>query len=131
MSVKRTMPTIELETFQIPCRVFGCHNKAKYRIGNMKGSPILFYHLCDECFKSIIDSIPEELLPTKVVEAESITSHKEREELTKRFINHMEEGELSYKEMQQTLKEAGLKATGNKEEITERYEKYIRGELDG
>lgn len=142
-------PTIEIETFIRPCRTFGCYNQAKYKIGNMSGSPIAYHHVCEKCLISIIKSIPEEFIQAfatnnqreKIDEEVQVTKTKESpiaEELTERFVEHMENMEkedefpleLSYKEMQKILKDEGLKATGTKEELTERYEEYLKGELN-
>lgn len=56
-------PIIEKETFEVPCRTYGCYNRAKYRLGNPKGSPIAFHHICESCAKSIFESLPGELNP--------------------------------------------------------------------
>lgn len=58
---------IAKETFHIPCRVYGCQKRAEYRIGNLKGSPSAFFHVCGDCLKGIVDTIPEELKPYREV----------------------------------------------------------------
>lgn len=59
---------IEKETFHIPCKVFGCNNRAEYRIGNLTGSPGAFFHVCGECLKGIVATVPEDMKPVKEVE---------------------------------------------------------------
>lgn len=116
---KRTMPTIEKEVFEIPCRIHGCNNRAKYRLGNMKGSPMAFFHVCEDCMKSMLESLPKELLP------DNEETCKKVEESIKEEISEVDTNidieNIGYREMQKALKEAGLNATGTKEEVTERY----------
>ena len=59
---------IDKETFHIPCKIFGCNNRAEYRIGNLTGSPGAFFHVCGDCLKGIVDTVPENMKPVKEVE---------------------------------------------------------------
>lgn len=63
---------IDKETFHIPCKIFGCNNRAEYRIGNLTGSPGAFFHVCGDCLQGIVDTVPEDMKPIKVVEKEVI-----------------------------------------------------------
>lgn len=56
--------SIDIETFDVPCKVYGCSRKAKYKIGNLSGSPASFFHICEEHAKEIMETLPMELQPT-------------------------------------------------------------------
>ena len=62
--------TISKNTIRIPCRVFGCGKPAKYRIGNPSGSPSGYYHLCEACTESLIDSMVDVVDSLKEAETE-------------------------------------------------------------
>ena len=64
------------ETFEIPCRTFGCFNKASYRIGNPSGSPMAFFHICEDCLNNIMETIPEDKKPIIRVEVEKVVEVK-------------------------------------------------------
>ena len=69
------MAVLEKETFEVPCRIYGCNKRAKYRICNPTGSPSAFFHLCEDCATSIMNTLPSELQPTPI-EVEKIVEKK-------------------------------------------------------
>lgn len=68
MEDNRPKPKMVVEPFETPCRVHGCFSRAKYRIGLIEGSPGILYHICENCAKSIVASIPQELKPEPIIE---------------------------------------------------------------
>ena len=89
--MKRKNPEcrIEKETFKVACRTYGCYNTASYRIGNLKGTPMAFYHLCDSCMKGILENLPEEL-SIKHIDKEDKDEFKDFRETVYKLVNEKE-----------------------------------------
>ena len=50
------------------CETYNCRNRAAYFIGNPQGPRTKFTNLCNDCLKSIFESMPDTIKP-KVVQA--------------------------------------------------------------
>lgn len=67
MEDNRPKPRIAEETFEVPCRIHGCFNRAKYKLGNIEGSPGILFHVCEHCMDSMLKRLPEELKSEPVI----------------------------------------------------------------
>lgn len=84
-------PIIEKETYHVPCRIYGCFSRADYRIGNMTGSPMVFFHVCEDCLESILNS---KQLIEKVIEEDVVTISLEMDKLQEEMLKEELEGEI-------------------------------------
>ena len=135
MTKKQPRPTIEVETFDVPCKVYGCFKKSKYKIGNMKGSPMVFFHVCEDCLNSILKSAPienvEEEIQEQVAEEEAIEKATQEEPVgtaLERLEQKLED--INYRELQEVAKKLGLNASGKTEEIKERILESYQGKFE-
>jgi hypothetical protein len=55
----------EINFKNVPCEIFGCRNQAKYAIGIPDGHPSLWFKICPDCLKNIVDSCQKVLDPPK------------------------------------------------------------------
>ena len=54
--------------YKLRCDISRCGKKATYSIGNPDSSKATHFHICEDCVKSLADSLPDELKPVKIVE---------------------------------------------------------------
>jgi len=78
----------EINFKNVPCEVFGCRNQAKYAIGVKDGHPSLWFKLCPECMKNVIESCPEEFKP-------KTKEKKTKEQKEKKALKEQKEKEFS------------------------------------
>lgn len=64
------------------CRIFNCHTPAKYFIGRPDAPLNTPLPVCEACAKSIVDSLPAELLPPVLVPEAPIQEPAEPQEET-------------------------------------------------
>lgn len=100
---------IEPIKFEIRCRVFGCNNRAKHKLGNKEGTPAACYYVCNDCLRGIINTLPDEFKHEESKEVEN------KETGLEEIIKNME-----YKELKQYAKENEINATGKHEELLNR-----------
>lgn len=54
---------MKLKALHTPCETYNCMKKAGYAIGRPDGPMQLWSYFCPDCMRSIIESIPAELMP--------------------------------------------------------------------
>jgi len=69
--------------YNLRCDISRCSNKAKYSIGNPDSSKATHFHICESCLKELVETLPDDLKPVKVVEKEVI---KEVEKIVEKVV---------------------------------------------
>lgn len=87
---------IEKETFEVPCKIYGCNKRADYKIGNMAGSPAAFFHVCKDHAKDIAENLPKELLPAP----KEVKVYPTEEEL-KELLNVISKDEIPFTDIEE------------------------------
>lgn len=127
---KKPEPRIEVETFEVPCRIYGCYSKAKYRLGNMSGSPIAFFHLCESCLSSILDSHRElEPMPIENFTPMDLQEEEINDTGAITLVTNIDIDTMDYKQLQQFAKQIGVNATGKMDVLYERVASEL-GDID-
>ena len=65
--------------YRLRCDISGCRNVAKYGIGSPGSGKGTHFLICEECVKSLVESLPDELKPIIIVEVEKEVENEEQE----------------------------------------------------
>lgn len=69
--------------YKLRCDISRCGNKAIYSIGNPDSSKATYFHICEDCLRHFVETLPDEFKPIRIVEIpEDITAHVGKAETT-------------------------------------------------